>query len=66
MTRAHHRHLRIIWTGKKKKAWIVQSCLGGQALHVWQDILRFDGHGEAKRYVEEVAARDRVLLEAER
>lgn len=66
MTRPHHRHLRIIWTGRKERPWVVQSCLGGQAPHVWQDILRFDQSSEAESYVEEIAARDRALLEAER
>lgn len=66
MTRPHHRHLRIVWAGKKEKPWIVQSCFGTQSPHAWEDIVRFACNADAEKYVKEILARDRILLGAER
>lgn len=67
MTRPHARHLRITWVDKKQKPWVVQSCLGTRhGGHAWQDIMRFERQSDATKYVDEIRARDRILLEAER
>lgn len=57
------RHLRIIWEAQTEK-WVVQYSTTDH--QTWTDVYQFDQSEDAVRYVEEVAARDRALLEAER
>jgi len=78
MSQPHPRHLRIIQvpagrgrtgrggrpTDNADKPWIVQSCApGADQAHQWRDILAFADQAEAARYVEEIAARDQLLLD---
>ena len=62
MSRA--RHLRIIFEPGTSKPWLVQ--YSTNETQTWTDVYRFTEPDEAVTYVEDVAARDRVLLEAER
>lgn len=57
------RHFRIIWEATTTKPWVVQYSTNNT--HTWTDAYRFDQPERAINYAEEVAARDRALLEAE-
>lgn len=58
------RRLRIIYEPDTTKPWIVQ--YDAYRSHTWTDAQRFAHSDEAVRYLEDVNARDRALLEAER
>lgn len=60
----HARHFRIILEPETDKPWVVQ--YSTNETQTWTDVYRFDRSEDAAKYTEEVAARDRALLEAER
>lgn len=56
------RHLRVVWDAETEK-WVVQYSTTEH--QTWTDVYRFEQSDEAVRYVEEIADRDRALLEGE-
>lgn len=58
------RHLRLICDPAGTNPWVVQ--YSTDDTQTWTDVHRFRTPEEAVHYVEEVAARDRALLEADR
>lgn len=61
MTRA--RHLRVVFEPGGTKPWVVQYNTDDTQT-AWTDVHRFATPDRAVAYVEEIAARDRALLEA--
>lgn len=57
------RHLRLIFDPGTTKPWVVQYSIDDT--QTWVDVSRFHRPEEATNYVEEIAGRDRNLLEAE-